>query len=156
MVSEICNYSINNIDLQRKLLKATKGENMTKKISIIILVMAMLLAVGGFTTSTAVSAKNKKVKCLGTYKITAYCGCRSCSGSWGNRTASGRRARQGRTISVDRRKIKLGTKVRINGHVYVAEDTGSKVRGKHIDMYFSSHHRVRRFGKKYLKVYKIE
>ena len=90
---------------------------MKKKISIITLVMAMLLAVGGFTTSTstAVSAKNKKVKCLGTYKITAYCGCRSCSGSWGNRTASGRRAKQGRTISVDRRKIKLGTKVRING-----------------------------------------
>ena len=65
---------------------------MKKKISIITLVMAMLLAVGGFTTSTAVSAKNKKVKCLGTYKITAYCGCRSCSGGWGNRTASGRRA----------------------------------------------------------------
>ena len=56
---------------------------MKKKISIITLVMAMLLAVGGFTTSTAVSAKNKKVKCLGTYKITAYCGCRSCSGGWG-------------------------------------------------------------------------
>ena len=34
---------------------------MKKKISIITLVMAMLLAVGGFTTSTAVSAKNKKL-----------------------------------------------------------------------------------------------
>ena len=103
---------------------------MKKKISIITLVIAMLLAVGGFTTSTAVSAKNKKVKCLGTYKITAYCGCRSCSGKWGNRTASGRRAKQGRTISVDRRKIKLGTKVRINGKTYVAEDIGGGVRGK--------------------------
>lgn len=129
---------------------------MKKKISIITLVMAMLLAVGGFTTSTAVSAKNKKVKCLGTYKITAYCGCRSCSGKWGNRTASGRRAKQDRTISVDRRKIKLGTKVRINGKTFIAEDVGSKVKGKHIDMYFSSHKSVTRFGKKYMKVYKIK
>lgn len=128
---------------------------MKKKISIII-VMALLIAVSGFTTSTAVSAKNKKVKCLGTYKITAYCGCRSCSGGWGTRTASGRRAKQGRTISVDRRKIKLGTKIRIGGHVYRAEDVGSKVKGKHIDMYFSSHSQVKRFGKKYRKVYVVK
>ena len=88
---------------------------------------------------------------MGTYKITAYCGCRSCSGKWGNRTASGRRAKQDRTISVDRRKIKLGTKVRINGKTFIAEDVGSKVKGKHIDMYFSSHKSVTRFGKKYMK-----
>ena len=127
---------------------------MNKKISMIALLMALLITVGGLTSS--VSAKSKKVKCLGTYKITAYCGCRSCSGGWGNRTASGRRAKAGRTISVDRRKIKLGSKVRIGGHTYVAEDTGSKVRGKHIDMYFSSHHRVRKFGKKYRKVYLVK
>ena len=129
---------------------------MKKKISIITLVMAMLLAVGGFTTSTAVSAKNKKVKCLGTYKITAYCGCRSCSGGWGNRTASGRRAKAGRTISVDRRKIKLGSKVRIGGKTLVAEDVVGGVKGKHIDMYFSSHSQVRKFGKKYRKVYLVK
>lgn len=127
---------------------------MKKKISIIVLLTALLITVGGLTSS--VSAKSKKVKCLGTYKITAYCGCRSCSGGWGTRTASGRRARAGRTISVDRRKIKLGTKVRINGHWYVAEDVGSKIKGKHIDMYFSSHSQVKHFGKKYLKVYKIK
>lgn len=120
----------------------------------IALLMALLISVGGLTSS--VSAKSKKVKCLGTYKITAYCGCRSCSGGWGTRTASGRRARAGRTISVDRRKIKLGSKVRIGGHTHVAEDTGSKVKGKHIDMYFSSHSQVRKFGKKYRKVYLVK
>lgn len=127
---------------------------MKKKISMIALLMALLITVGGLTSS--VPAKSKKVKCLGTYKITAYCGCRSCSGGWGNRTASGRRAKQGRTISVDRRKIKLGTKVRINGHLYTAEDVGGGVRGKHIDMYFSSHSQVKRFGKKYSKVYVVK
>ena len=127
---------------------------MKKKSSMIALLMALLITVGGLTSS--VPAKSKKVKCLGTYKITAYCGCRSCSGGWGNRTASGRRAKQGRTISVDRRKIKLGTKVRINGHLYTAEDVGGGVRGKHIDMYFSSHSQVKRFGKKYSKVYVVK
>lgn len=127
---------------------------MKKKIPMIALLMALLITVGGLTSS--VSAKSKKVKCLGTYKITAYCGCHSCSGGWGNRTASGRRAKAGRTISVDRRKIKLGSKVRIGGHIYRAEDTGSKVKGKHIDMYFSSHNQVRKFGKKYRKVYLVK
>ena len=44
---------------------------MKKKISIITLVMAMLLAVGGFTTSTstAVSAKNKKVNVWGHIRL---------------------------------------------------------------------------------------
>lgn len=51
---------------------------MKKKISMIALLMALLITVGGLTSS--VPAKSKKVKCLGTYKITAYCGCRSCSG----------------------------------------------------------------------------
>lgn len=127
---------------------------MKKKISMIALLMALLISVGGLTSS--VSAKSKKVKCLGTYKITAYCGCRSCSGGWGTRTASGRRAKAGRTISVDRRKIKLGSKVRIGGHLYRAEDVGDSVKGKHIDMYFSSHSQVRKFGKKYRKVYLVK
>lgn len=120
----------------------------------IALLMALLISIGGLTSS--VSAKSKKVKYLGTYKITAYCGCRSCSGGWGNRTASGRRAKQGRTISVDRRKIKLGSKVRIGGKTLVAEDVGGGVKGKHIDMYFSSHSQVRKFGKKYRKVYLVK
>ena len=41
---------------------------MNKKISMIALLMALLISVGGLTSS--VSAKSKKVKCLGTYKIT--------------------------------------------------------------------------------------
>lgn len=127
---------------------------MKKRISMIALLMALLITVGGLTSS--VPAKSKKVKCLGTYKITAYCGCRSCSGGWGNRTASGRRAKAGRTISVDRRKIKLGSKVRIGGKTLVAEDVGGGVKGKHIDVYFSSHSQVRKFGKKYRKVYLVK
>lgn len=128
------------------------------KKKVLILVM-MLVTASGFmmTGSTSTDAKAKKVEYLGRYKLTAYCGCRKCSGKWGNRTASGRRAKQGRTIAVDRRKIKLGTKVRINGKTYVAEDVGGGVKGKHIDVYFKSHKKTKRFGRKTgVKVYKIK
>lgn len=106
-------------------------------------------------TIASPEAKTKRTTYLGNYKITAYCGCRKCSGKWGNKTASGRRAKEGRTIAVDRRKIKLGTKIKINGHIYRAEDVGGGVKGKHIDVYFNSHKKALKFGKKYRKVYKI-
>ena len=72
------------------------------------------------------------------------------------RTASGKKAKQGRTIAVDKRKIKLGSKVQINGKTYVAEDVGGGVKGKHIDVFFKSHKQTKRFGKKTgVKVYRV-
>ncbi|MCI5622790.1 MULTISPECIES: 3D domain-containing protein [Anaerostipes] len=125
----------------------------------VLLVVMMLVVASGFlfTGSASTNAKAKEVQYLGKYKLTAYCGCKKCSGKWGNRTASGKKAKQGRTIAVDRKKIKLGTKVRINGKTYVAEDVGGGVKGKHIDIYFKSHSQTKRFGKKTgVKVYKIK
>ena len=83
----------------------------------LLVVIAMLVVASGiiFTGSTSTKAKDNDVKYLGKYKLTAYCGCRKCSGKWGARTASGKKAKQGRTIAVDKRKIKLGSKVQING-----------------------------------------
>ena len=124
----------------------------------LLVVIAMLVVASGiiFTGSTSTKAEDNEVQYLGKYKLTAYCGCRKCSGKWGARTASGKKAKQGRTIAVDKRKIKLGSKVQINGKTYVAEDVGGGVKGKHIDMYFSSHNQVRKFGKKYRKVYLVK
>ena len=125
----------------------------------LLVVVTMLVVASGFifTGSTSTEAKDNGVQYLGKYKLTAYCGCKSCSGKWGTRTASGRKAKQGRTIAVDRRKIKLGSKVKINGKTYVAEDVGSGVKGKHIDVFFKSHKQTMRFGKKTgVKVYKID
>ena len=103
-----------------------------------------------------VAADDDDVQYLGKYKLTAYCGCKKCSGKWGTRTASGKKAKQGRTIAVDKRKIKLGSKVQINGKTYVAEDVGGGVKGKHIDVFFKSHKQTKRFGKKTgVKVYKV-
>ena len=110
----------------------------------------MLVVASGFifTGSTSTEAKSNNVKYLGKYKLTAYCGCKKCSGKWGTRTASGKKAKQGRTIAVDKKKI--------NGKTYVAEDVGSGVKGKHIDVFFKSHKQTMRFGKKTgVKVYKV-
>ena len=125
----------------------------------LLVVIAMLVVASGiiFTGSTSTEAKSNKVQYLGKYKLTAYCGCKKCSGKWGTRTASGKKAKQGRTIAVDRRKIKLGTKVKIKGKTYVAEDVGGGVKGKHIDVFFSSHKQTMKFGKKTgVKVYKVK
>ena len=124
----------------------------------LLVVITMLVVASGFifTGSTSTEAKSNNVKYLGKYKLTAYCGCKSCSGKWGTRTASGKKAKQGRTIAVDRKKIKLGTKVKINGKTYVAEDVGGGVKGKHIDIFFKSHKQTMKFGKKTgVKVYKV-
>ena len=102
----------------------------------LLVVITMLVVASGFifTGSTSTKAKDNDVKYLGKYKLTAYCGCRKCSGKWGARTASGKKAKQGRTIAVDKRKIKLGSKVQINGKTYVAEDVEA-VSKENISMY---------------------
>ena len=129
----------------------------TKKKLLLLAMMAAVVTGALFTGSSSTEAKAKKVQYLGKYKLTAYCGCRKCSGGYGNKTATGRRAKQGRTIAVDKRKIKLGSKVKIKGKTYVAEDVGGGVKGKHIDVYFKSHKKVKQFGRKNnVKVYKIK
>lgn len=87
-------------------------------------------------------------------KTTAYCGCKKCNGKWyGSPTASGTAYVAGRTIAVDKNVIKLGSTVEIDGHLFIAEDTG--VKGKHIDIYFDSHSSALKYGlqKKIVKVY---
>ena len=58
-----------------------------------------------------------------------------------------------RTIAVDPRLIKLGSKVRMNGREYVAEDTGGAIKGKRIDLFVDSHSEAMKFGKKLIEIY---
>jgi 3D (Asp-Asp-Asp) domain-containing protein len=51
--------------------------------------------------------------------------------------ADGRRVHDG-AIAVDPRLISLGTKVQIQGKTYTAEDTGSAIKGRRIDKWYSS------------------
>nr|MCR4745168.1 3D domain-containing protein [Lachnospiraceae bacterium] len=90
---------------------------------------------------------------LGHFKLTAYDACIQCCGKTDGITASGTRAKSGRTIAVDKSLIPLGSKVVIAGHVYIAEDTGSDIRGNWIDVFMDTHEIAKRFGVQYEDVY---
>lgn len=77
-------------------------------------------------------------------------------------TFSGTKAQKGKTIAVDPRMIPLGSKVHVefndeysylNGW-YVAEDTGSKVKGNVIDIFFgrSASREMKKFGRRKVKL----
>ncbi len=97
-------------------------------------------------------------KSLGKFVITAYCTCRICCGvySGGNRTASGTVPTTNRTIAVDTSVIPFGTRVVINGQIYVAEDRGGAIKGKRIDMFFYTHKEALRWGRRTMEVYLAE
>lgn len=87
------------------------------------------------------------------YLLTAYCPCLECSEGYGDMTATGKKAVEGRTIAVDPNIIPYGTELYIDGVGYrTAEDCGSLVKGKHIDVYFDCHSKVDDFGKRYAEV----
>lgn len=92
---------------------------------------------------------------LGIFDITAYCTCRVCCGIYSgmNHTASGTVPTSNRTLAVDRNLIPFGTRLVINGQVYVAEDVGGAIKGKHIDMFFYTHAEAIRWGKRSMEVY---
>ena len=93
---------------------------------------------------------------LGEFRLTAYCSCSVCNGAWaGSPTASGAMPKVNRTIAVDTSIIPFGTEIVINGQTYVAEDTGSAIKGKRIDIFFDSHQTALNFGVQYAEVYKV-
>ena len=90
---------------------------------------------------------------IGTFTITAYCGCKKCSGG-NSKTASGTTPTEGRTIAADTSVLPYGSQVVIDGVVYTVEDCGSGVKGNHIDIFFSTHAKALAYGTKTVKVYK--
>ena len=102
---------------------------------------------------------------LGTYTLTAYCSCQRCCGQYAlNRpldengkpivyTSIGAIAQAGVTIAVDPSVIPYGSEVKINDHVYIAQDTGGSIRGGRIDVYFDDHQDALNFGRQYAEVF---
>lgn len=100
------------------------------------------------------SASSDGLTNLGSFRITHYCNCSVCCGKWsGGNTASGTTPTAGRTIAVDPSVIPMGSQVVINGHTYIAEDTGTAIKGKRIDIYVNDHSTALSCGTYYADVY---
>lgn len=97
------------------------------------------------------SGSGSSGKYLGRFKLTAYCPCESCCGKADGITASGTKATQGRTVAMG--GVPLGTKLNINGTIYVVEDRGT-VYG-HVDIFKNSHQAAMNFGVHYADVYQV-
>lgn len=123
-------------------------------------------------TTTATTATTTKAEQptelktnLGEFRLTAYCSCEKCCGKWalnrpvdenGNeivRGSTGNRLIAGWSIAVDPKVIPYGSEVEINGHTYIAHDTGGAIKGNRIDVYFDSHEAALQFGVKHAEVF---
>lgn len=102
------------------------------------------------------ASSSETLRSLGTFKLTAYCPCYHCSSGWGRMTSSGKTARPHHTIAVDPNVIAEGTRIRINGETYVAEDVGGGVKGKHIDIFYENHSDALNFGVRYAEVFVVD
>lgn len=86
---------------------------------------------------------------IGRFKITYYCAEKYphiCNAGPPYETATGTTPTAGRTIAVDPSVIPLNTRVIIDGHEYVAEDTGGAIDGNRIDIVVATHAEALRKG----------
>lgn len=115
-------------------------------------------AVDGVQVGTPIAvSSDATLKPLGTFKITHYCPCSICCGPWANGvTATGVTATTNRTIAVDPTQIPYGSKVVINGQVYVAEDCGGAIKKNCIDIYVATHQEGEEKGVYYTDVYLLQ
>ena len=110
-----------------------------------------------------ITEPQKEVIYLGEFKLTAYCSCEKCCGSWAfDRPdgvvygASGSELKSGYSIAIDPSVIPYGTEVIINGVTYRADDCGGAIKGNRIDVYFDTHEEALEFCVKYADVFMDE
>lgn len=98
---------------------------------------------------------------IGNFRVTHYCPCSVCCGEWSDGfTASGTVATEGRTIAVDPNVIPIGSKVALfydDGRIcyYIAEDTGSAIKGNKVDVFIADHDRANSLGVTGASVYVV-
>lgn len=107
-----------------------------------------IASVAGISPDAGVGRADVKRDAVDVINVTAtaYCPCVECCGKDDGITASGTKAKEGRTIAVDPTIISYGTKVEIGGNTYYAEDTGGAIKGNRIDVFFYSHEEALEFG----------
>ena len=94
------------------------------------------------------------------FAVTSYCGCSKCCGKWSNGSDSnaigclGVKLTPYYSIAVDKSIIPLGTVLWDDeGNYYRAEDTGSGVKGHHIDVFTGDHEAALQAGVDSIRLY---
>lgn len=111
------------------------------------------------------AALKEKGTRLDDVKISHYCICKKCCGKDPDHpaygiTASGAKAQPYVSVAVDPKVIPLGSDVLVDYgdgeiHAYIAHDTGSGVKGNHIDVCVEDHETGRQLGLKTATVWFI-
>lgn len=98
-----------------------------------------------------------KGRLYGTCSISHYCNCSTCSGSYGNTTASGAIPSVNRTVAMGR-NVPFGTKIRIGNDptVYTVEDRGGAIGRNNVDVFVGSHSEAMNRGRYSAPVYIVE
>lgn len=94
------------------------------------------------------------------FKVTHYCGCSKCCGSWSSGSESvaygckGDKLVSNYSIAIDPKIIPYGTILHDSeGNEYIAQDTGSGVKGYHIDLFVGNHQEALNLGVKTIELY---
>jgi 3D (Asp-Asp-Asp) domain-containing protein len=161
------------------------GRNFRRR-RIIIAIALGCAVVLPWLLSSPPSDKSKKRKAPGSsvpcdpslVLVTGYCNCKKCCGwkkSWfgfgkpvydygPNKgkpkqvgvTASGIVASAG-TVAADPKVFKFGTRLEIPGYgIGRVEDVGGAIKGRHIDLWFSTHREALKWGRRWLKVVPVK
>ena len=88
----------------------------------------------------------------GNCRITFYCPCSACCGSWGNATASGAMPQANHTVACG--DLPFGTRLMIDGQEYVVEDRG--VGAQQVDIFVNDHGEALARGLYYTDVWILE
>lgn len=90
---------------------------------------------------------------IGRYYITAYSDLETGS----KLTASGKKVHEGTitTCAIDRKLHKFGTIFEIDGKLYIAEDTGGAVKGKHVDIFIHDMKKMSKYGSNHQEIYVV-
>jgi 3D (Asp-Asp-Asp) domain-containing protein len=138
-----------------------------------ILTSVLWFSVLALSLSGCATRKPFSKKDYVTLEATGYCKCQECCGwkrnlllqpvyAYGSQkgekkkigvTASGKKAKPGRTIAADTSIYPFGTKMNIPGYGWgVVEDRGGAIKGGKIDLFFRTHKQALKWGRKTLRV----
>nr|DAJ94255.1 MAG TPA: lytic transglycosylase [Caudoviricetes sp.] len=95
-----------------------------------------------------------------TFKVTYYCGCSKCCGTYSGGSesvaygAAGRALESFVSVAVDPGVISLGTVLYdVHGNTYRADDTGGAIKGNRIDVFVGDHEEALKLGIKEMELW---